>query len=285
MKKHALIITAYQELDYLKELCKVYSKYFKCYVHVDKKAKDRDGIEALKRIEDVYVISKYKINWGSCKHILAILDLLKKATQDGIEYYHIISANTIPVRTPEEIVDFFEKEPSHIYMEIKENDGNSFYEFEYRYSAYFFQYLYNLKGRLGWFWERIEKYSSAVQRKLRVRKSVKMNYKGYLYCHLSKEAVAYVLNYVKKYKDYIRTLKYCYVGEEFFFQNILMNSPLKDQVQNDTLIYDEWGERGNPAFLDETDIEKIEISKALFARKVEKGNRIVWDIIQEKYNF
>lgn len=285
MKKHALIITAYQELDYLEELCKVYSRYFNCYIHIDKKSKNKDGIEGIKRLPNVYVISKYKINWGSYKHILAVLELLKRAEEDGMEYYHVISANTIMVRPPEEIMKFFEKNPSYIYMEIKENKGNSFYEFDYRYTAYFFQYLYNLKGRHQWIWERIEKYSSAVQRKLKIRRDVKMNYKGYLYCHLSKEAVAYVLNYIKEHKDYIRNLKYCYVGEEFFFQNILMNSPLKDKVQNDTLIYDEWGERGNPAFLDETDVEKIEVSKALFARKVGKENRIVWDIIREKHNY
>lgn len=285
MKKHALIITSYQELDYLEELCKVYSHYFPCYIHVDKKTKDKDRIEALKRLDNVYAISKYKINWGSYKHILAVLDLLKRAEEDGVEYYHIISANTIPIKTPEEIMEFFEKEPSHIYMEVKKNDGKSFYEFEYRYTAYFFQHLYDLKGKHEWFWERIEKYSSAIQRTLKIRKSVKMNYKGYLYCHLPREAVDYVLNYVKIHKDYIRGLKYCSVGEEFFFQNILMNSSLKEQIQNDTLIYDEWGKRGNPAFLDETDIEKLKASKALFARKVGKRNRIVWDTIREEYHF
>ncbi len=281
--KHALIITAYRELDYLKELCEIYSKYFNCYIHVDKKTDDKNGIEELKKLDRVYVISKYKVNWGSYKHVLAVLDLLEKAKEDGMEFYHVISANTILIKNPQNVEKFFDKHPSRIYMEIKENKGNSFYEFEYRYTAYFFQYLYDLKGTHQWLWERIEKYSSQLQRTLKIRNNIKFNYKGYLYCHLTREAVEYVIKYVKENRNYMNTLKFCSVGEEFFFQNIIMNSPLKMNVRNDTLIYDEWGKRGNPAFLDETDIEKLKKTEALFARKVGKSGEEVWNEIR-RYN-
>ena len=93
------------------------------------------------------------------------------------------------------------------------------------------------------------------------------------------------LEYVKENRNYMNTFKFCSVGEDFFFQNIIMNSPLKVNVCNDTLIYDEWGKRGNPAFLDETDIENLKKTKALFARKVGKSGKNVWNEIRRYHNF
>lgn len=170
-RKHALIITAYQEIDFLRELCERYAQYFYCYIHIDKKYKGSFvEIEELKKIKNVYVLSEYKINWGSYKHILAILALLQKANDDGMDYFHIISANTVLVKNPQKLFGFIENDPDKIYMEVKKRDSQLFYEFEYRYSAYFFEHLYDLKGKRGWIWERVEKYGSRFQRKLKLRK-------------------------------------------------------------------------------------------------------------------
>ena len=140
-KRHALIITAYQELDYLEELCEIYSLYFNCYVHIDKKNQNAaHAVSRLNKIKNVFAVSLYSIHWGSYRHILAILYLLQKALLDGMNFFHIISANTILIKNPKKVFSFFENNPQKIYMEVKENKGQSFYEFEYRYTAYFFQY-------------------------------------------------------------------------------------------------------------------------------------------------
>lgn len=285
-KKHALIITAYQELDFLEELCKIYSKYFNCYVHIDKKCQNyMEGVNRLGKINNVFAASQYKIKWGSYKHILAILYLLQKAVDDGIDFFHVISANTLLIKHPQKLKDFLEQDPSKIYMEVKKNDLSSFYEFEYRYTAYFFQHLYDLKGKRSGLWQRVEYWGAAIQRKLKLRTKVEMDYKGYIYCHLPREIAMYVLDYVKKNRQYIRTLKHCYVGEEFFFQNIIMKSDYALDVVNDVLIYDEWGDRGNPAFLDMTDIDKLSSTDAFFARKISKNQKKVFDILRQQEGF
>lgn len=285
-KRHALIITAYQELDYLEELCEIYSLYFNCYVHIDKKNQNAaHAVSRLNKIKNVFAVSLYSIHWGSYRHILAILYLLQKALLDGMNFFHIISANTILIKNPKKVFSFFENNPQKIYMEVKENKGQSFYEFEYRYTAYFFQYLYDLKGKRGDFWERVEKYGSAIQRKLKLRTKIRMKYKGYLYCHLPAAVVSYILEYVTRHPQYIRTLKYCYVGEEFFFQNIIMYSDYASEVMNNTLIYDEWGVRGNPAFLDITDIEKLSNTDAFFARKVSRDQKEIFRLLRSREEF
>lgn len=209
-KKHALLITAYQEIDYLIELCEVYTQYFFCYIHIDKKCKEFDKIERLKMLNNVFVFSKYKINWGSYRHVSAILELLQRAKDDDMDYFHIISANTVLIKNPAILYQFFEKNPNQIYMEVTTRGNGSFYEFDYRYTSYFFQHLYNLRGSWKEIWIRFEKYSSKIQRKLRIRKGIELNYKGYVYCHLPNIAVEYIIEYVKENPQYIKMLKYCY---------------------------------------------------------------------------
>lgn len=74
----ALIITAYKNKALLEKNIQLFSKYFKCFVHIDKKSdlNNADYIRRLNSIENTVVISKYKINWGSYLHMMAILDLL-----------------------------------------------------------------------------------------------------------------------------------------------------------------------------------------------------------------
>lgn len=40
--KQAIIITAYENIEFLKELVKLYSQEFSCYVHIDKITKISD---------------------------------------------------------------------------------------------------------------------------------------------------------------------------------------------------------------------------------------------------
>ena len=71
----ALIITAYHDYSKLERNLKLYSKGFNCYVHIDANSKefDEQKIAKLNEIDNVYVISKYKILWGSYLHMMAII--------------------------------------------------------------------------------------------------------------------------------------------------------------------------------------------------------------------
>lgn len=285
-KEHALCITAYNEFDWLIEQCRVYSDYFKIYIHIDKKATYSESqIRELKSIKDVTVISTYLINWGSYRHVLAFLDLLRLAKNDGIRFYHLISANTILTKHPHTIFRFFSAHPDNNFIETKKDDGNSFNEFEFRYSAYFFQHLYNRRGRFPEFTRRIESISASIQRKLKIRSRVRFDYKGYVYCHLNDDAVTYALDYANKNPGYLREIKYCCIGEEFFFQNILMHSEFADTVVNDPLIYHEWDKDGNAVFLDHTYFDVLNRSDALFARKISEKEKTLFYMIREKENF
>lgn len=262
-----MLITAYTDFQYLLEITKVYTERFDCYIHVDKKSKMPADVEkALKENSRVVLISEYKVNWGSFNHILAVVKLLEIAAEKQYDYYHIISANSCMVKSMQEMEEFFAKNPDRNYIQVndlEQSENPKMLEHWYRY--YHFCNMINKKNKLGYY---IDYYLTELQKKFKVRRDVYFRYKGMLYCHLSGGFVAYVRKYLAENSDYLEKFKYCNIGEEFFFQNIIMNSEFKETVSNGNLIFDKWNEEGKALFLKVDDYEELIESNCLFARKV-----------------
>ena len=94
-------------------------------------------------------------------------------------------------------------------------------------------------------------------------------YGGSVYCSLPYAAVQYILNCDLSPKI-LMSLKDSAIGEEIFFQTILMNSRFKDNIIHNNLRYSDWGVKNAPKILDESDFCKIIESTALFCRKVDQ---------------
>lgn len=282
--KSAICITAYQELNYLKKLVQEYSKEFDVFIHIDSKTKC--DLSAFNSIDHVYAVQKYRVNWGSYTHILAACELIKLALKEGNEYISIISANTVPAVSVLALKDFFEKNRKTVFMEIKgKNESNSYYEFEYRYTAYYFQHIFNFRGRFGGIYLNFNKISSYIQRKFFPRKNCCFDYKGYLYCHMPSDVAAHCLDYIANNPEYIKQLKYCWIGEEFFFQNIIMNSKYNNNVIKDCLIFDTWPLNEGVSDLKITDYDKIVNSHKVFCRKVpEKSQELYFEKLAVRNN-
>lgn len=269
--KHALIITAYTDFDILIKLLNIYTQYFDCYIHIDQKSKVTESeLKSIRAIKNTWLIRKYKVNWGSYKHIQAVVSLIKLAvSKKDYDYYHIVTGNSILIKPFHWIDDFFEQKQGSNFIEIiSVKDNPSRTDLEDWFYYYRFPFLYDKKGKNAEFWNQIEYYFIKLQKKIKMRRNVYFNYKGYFYCHLSKDFIMYLLQYIKKNRNYVRSLKYCHVSEEFFFQNVIMDSPYRETVINNHLVYDIWSEeRGNPAFLNIGDYEDIINSECIFARK------------------
>lgn len=283
--KHALLITAYTDFDILARLISIYRKSYDCYIHVDAKMKLPAKIKKqLLKYDNVTVVQKYKVNWGSYRHISAILLLMKIAVvKNTYDFYHIISANTLILKSIEEMDYFFLRHRNNNFLEVinfvgteQEKDIQEWFQY------YHYPFLYNKKGKYSRLWNNFEYYFKKIQKKLGVQRNVNYTYKGYVYCHLSNDFVKYVIAFNKDNPSYIKNLKYCHVGEEFFFQNIIMNSEFKDTVINNHLIYDIWSEeRGLPAALDMRDYEALKKTTAFFARKVDKKSEDLVDLLYD----
>ena len=279
----AVLITAYKELSWLKYICEIWSKYFKVYVHYDKKSKDSNESLVLNEIRNVKVVSKHRVNWGSYKHIEAILDLMQLAKNDGCKYFHILSGDTIPIVHPLCIRDFFHEHSDNIFMRF-------FYRKEtknYRYGAWFFEHVFNKRGGgIGRIYRFIENKVILNLAKIPIRKGISFPCYSYVYSHFNSEVADYILKYSDEHPEFMRELKYCFVPEELFFCNIIEQSPYRDSVIDNHYIYHIWTEeRGYPANLNLNDFDDIVMSDRLFARKVSEKDRDLLFAIQQKYLF
>ena len=275
--KHALLITVYNDFDCLYKMLTYYTGTLglDCYVHIDKKASiSSDMLTKLKSINHVTVLRKYRINWGSYKHPLSFIRLMQVASkQNAYDFFHLISANTFVGVSKESFYAFFSQHKDNSFVEYirfkgtdAENDLRRWYQF------YRFQFLYNRRGKHAAFWNNFEYYGIKLQEKLGIKRNIDFTFKGYVYCHLNKEAANYVLSH---YRIYIPMIKYCHVGEEFFFQNMLLNSELQSSIINDSLIFDDWSpERERPAILNEKDLPLFQKSQKMFLRKISSPEMI-----------
>ena len=119
------------------------------------------------------------------------------------------------------------------------------------------------------FWNRIENVLTAVRFPKKLQ--FEYRYKGYVYSHLSGPFVTWLFeNLDGIVLPALREIKHFWVGEEFFFQMLIMYSPYGAEAVNASQIYSEWfsPERGMPAFLNADDYPSILASGKPFIRKV-----------------
>lgn len=276
---HAIIITAYKDKESLHRLVDHLKSDFLVFIHIDKKSGiNPNGFNG----ENVFAFKKYKVNWASYNHLAAIIFLLKKAIKhSNVEYFHIITGQDFPSVSNNEIYRFFEKnnEKSFFdYVNVSEMDDLSKPGMQARYQLRWFTDLFAYPKTFDFQSKLIIGFIERFQKKHKLKRTKigefgeKYIYKGLIYASLHREAVGYILDYIKKDKSFLVSLKTCLIPEEFFIQTILMNSPLKDTIVNDNLRYVNWEYRDgiSPCILDERDYESVLDSKALFMRKVGK---------------
>lgn len=264
---HAFCITSYHDFTQLSSLLQLLTENgYDCYVHIDKKSKIPSAFtERWADNAHVMQISSQRIYWGSYRHVLAVLELLQSAANSKTySFYHIISENTMPICTKTQLEAFFNTHAENSFLELVSAHQQDAAASRTRY--FYFQHLFNTRSLMGL---RLERLLILAQRLLHVHRRFCPMYKGYLYCHLNKNFVAWLLQNKSLWQPYLRKLRYCYVGEEYFFQNLIMQSPFAGLAVNDALIFDVWNspERGLPAVLAEEDKAQLENSEKLFARK------------------
>lgn len=281
MNKHAFLITAYNNFEQLEKSVKIYARIGDVFIHVDKKSHIPEKIkDVFCSLSNVTVISRYKIYWGSYKHILAVLELMSKAAEKGgYDFYHILAGNTFLSSSYDNFDNFFFLHKDENFMEIIPVDDR----IRARYEYYYFLHLYDGKSERG---KKLTERILRIQKKFNIKNTSRsFSYRGYFYCHINKSFAEYTLDFIKNNGKYIKSLKTCNIPEEFFFQNILMNSVYKDSLKNDHLIFDRWtGTNGSPEELTEKDFDEIINSGKLFCRKIGKSSEKLVDKLDAYYN-
>ncbi|MBI5545186.1 MAG: hypothetical protein HY901_14955 [Deltaproteobacteria bacterium] len=100
-------------------------------------------------------------------------------------------------------------------------------------------------------------------------------YSGSAWLCLAMPHVEYVLGFLKDHPWFYRAFENALVPDEWFFQTLLMNSPVAGELIERVPVYLRWGttarDRNHPVILSARDIPEIERSGEYFARKFDLG--------------
>ena len=261
----AILITSYKDQENLLRLINKLGNSFNIYIHIDKKSKQIHESE-FKKYNNIYVVKKYRITWGSYNHIRAIIHLATKALNNKENnYFHIISGQDYLIMPTEQLKKQFNN-CKDIYMNVtsrKEMSTNILNRFK----KGTFNASISPKSK-------ITKIIDPIYRFLRQKDGIgefKKIYKGVIWSSMPREALQYTLDYYLSNKSFKKDLKHCIIPEEFLFQTILMNSKFKENIINDDRRYTDWSNRNGskPAYLDMSDYKKIISTKDVWIRKVD----------------
>ena len=118
--KHAILVTAYKNIQDIIDIIKCFDDDFSFYIHIDKKSKiPKKELADLMQIKAIKFLSKkYKTNWGGFNHLRAILFLSAEALKDpNIEYFHLISGSHYPLKSCNYFKNYFTENKGKEYLE------------------------------------------------------------------------------------------------------------------------------------------------------------------------
>ncbi len=286
MNKHAYLIIAHNNWDQLKFLISVLDDVRNdIYLHIDIKAVDFDKKEfiGLVKASKLFFVDRTNVIWGDYSQIRSELVLLKAATQNGpYKYYHLLSGIDMPVKSQDQIHDFFDG-LNYEFLEYPDFDDRSEASRRTRYH-YFWQ---NKVGK-----SRDCRTRSIREKIVKLEKIIGINRSSGFYDCLGKGANWFSItesfaNYVIENLDFVeKNFKNTICADEVFLHTLLKKSPYKDNwygfvdkgIQYQNMRYTDW-ERGNPYVFDKDDFFELARGPYMFARKFD--DRIICDEVKD----
>jgi hypothetical protein len=121
--KHAYLITAHDNLYILERLIELLDdERNDLYIHLDIKCSIKSGwFEKVKNTKYSHVefIERQNVKWGGYSLTNVEINLLESASKKNYAWYHLISGTSLPIKTQNEIHDYFDKESNEkLYFHI-----------------------------------------------------------------------------------------------------------------------------------------------------------------------
>lgn len=298
--RKAYLITAYNQPSHLRRLIEaLQEERASFYIHIDATVGIGPFKEAVGGRGDVQFVKSRKVKWMGFSQVESILELMKRAVGDKVDYVSLISGSDYPIKPTEYIMDFFANAREELITFWRLDDRPSWLDkIKYYYPIDLVPIKsYETAGFRRYWWGYYYKLQHYMP--LRRRPLGFVPYGGSDWWSMSADCARYVLEYVKNNPRYVSFYRYTHCPSEMFFHSIVLNSEYASRVRNyqeyerwrvkgtadvqpmlpeDTfnLRYIDWSgertrERECPAVLDERDFEALSRSPDLFARKFEEA--------------
>ena len=233
------------------------------YVHVDLKTDIAPFLPLAKNGNVTFISNRIRVHWGGFSIVQATINSFEEILKTGIayDYINLLSGQDYPIKSNKKIHRFFSEQPGKIFMHSLSVE-NEWTEAIPRIKKY---HLANLNLPFGKY--RAEQIINAILPERKLPKGIVAMGRSQWFT-ASREAITYIVEYVKKEPWVTKFFKYSWAADELFFQTILFNSPLKDKIVNDNLVYIDWSGGGaSPKVLTMADAPILNASDKLFARK------------------
>ncbi len=260
------------------------SDYF--YVHFDTSI-GREKFYAWKKVleescpkSNLQVVSEVRCAYGTFGLVDANLNAMRFYENVDYDFYIDLSGDSYPLK-PQKVLK----------KKLVEKNSALIDYFEIPHSEWYQGGLHRLNNK--YYCVPIKKYPYVRFFKIpRLRKGLPGGLKPYgglgNRC-LQKKHVQYLLKFIDDNPSVVSFFRRVWGPGEIFYQTILLNSPLKDSIINDSIMYVDFSEgKSNPKMLTSADLEVIKNSGKLFARKFSSSvDDKVLDLIDdmiEKYD-
>jgi len=283
--KVAFLITAYHQPAHLARLIKALDRTWATfYVHIDAKKDIAPFIAALgfeltgnPRINFLTGASRIRCYWGGFGLVQATLNLMREAANSGFNFsrFCLLTGSDYPIKSPEYIHKILNSSSvEYLSVDRKVEPKQKISHWDRR--AYYYHFRNSqllMRSRLNGLIPRL-------------RSSPIPIYLGSGWWCLTRDAILFALEFIRKNPTYLAYLRYVDIPDEVFIHSIIKASPFSSNLSDDFenppshdpqhsdfvfgAHYINWSQGGShPKVLDELDRTSLISSRALFARKFE----------------
>ena len=235
--EHAVLIICHNNQSVVEAAIRIMDdKRFHFYIMIDKKSDiNPDSLSKCCKLSSCEFVESRSIYWGGYSYTKAVIDLLKAALNNkNISYFHMLQGADLPLKTPNEIDDFFVKHFPTNYIEFCENN---FSGMTYRMVCKHF-FVENKFYRTNKWIHNLDSLIARIQYPFHKIQN--------FYCHsalfsITRDFCEYLINNESITSD---QYKYSILAEESLFGTIIMNSPFKNTLDSTTETrYIDWKRR------------------------------------------
>ena len=277
-KKHAYLIIAHNQFELLKMLCQLLDHpAHDIFIHIDSKASfDTELLKNATVHSPVIFTQRTNVMWGSYSMINCELILLKSALDynpDGYAFYHLLSGADLPLKSADEIYNFFNNNIGKEF--IQSTPGDAAWQIKMKDRINHYCIFQEKAGRSNKIWQNRQnklrklQYSLNIDRTKNLGKTIMSGAQWFSISHNLAQYVISNENWIKKY------FNYTICADELFLQTLINGTDFENNLyisateEKGTIAcmrFIDWT-RGDPYTFTENDFDELISSDYLFARK------------------
>lgn len=276
MSRHAYLIIAHNEYSVLESLLSMLDDSRNdVYLHIDRRA-DEIYSQAyrfkMKRAGFYLLDDRINVYWGDITQVEVEYKLFEAAHSNrSYAYYHLLSGVDLPIKSQDHIHRFFSENAGKEFVGYW-NDATHIHDLNRKVSRYYFflRYFKDKKHPLHGVTSLCRNIALAVQKLLHLKRHSNFEFKkGFQWLSITHGFCSYM---IERKQEVMKRFRYTLCPDEIFLQTLLWNSPFKDNIydatdpQRGSMRLIDW-QRGTPYVWQDSDIDELRNSEALFARK------------------